>query len=110
MIQAVIYGWVFGIERGDREAHVGAHIRIPYIVQLLLKYVVPVYLGVIFVMFCKQNIPDYYAAIREDDVALMSLLLIVGLTAMLLLLIHVAGVRWIRDGRFANLDNDGENR
>ena len=61
-------------------------------------------------MFCKQNIPDYYAAIREDRVALMSLLLIAGLTAMLLLLIHLAGQRWIREGRFANLQNDGENK
>ena len=109
MIQAVIYGWVFGIERGDREAHVGAHIRIPYLVQILLKFVVPVYLGIIFVMFCRQNIPDYYESIRNDGVALMSLLLIAGITAMLLILIHLAGVRWIRDGRFANLDQDGVN-
>jgi len=106
MIQAVVYGWVFGIQRGDREAHIGAHIRIPYIVQILLKYVVPLYLGVIFVMFCVQEIPGYYASMREDSVALMSLLFIAGLIGMLLLLIHLAGLRWDRDGRFANLKNE----
>lgn len=108
MIQAVIYGWVFGIKNGDREVHIGAHIRIPFIVQILLKFVVPIYLGVIFVMFCYQNVPGYVESIRKDGVALMSLIFIFGLTVMMLLLIHVAGVRWIREGRFDNLDQDGE--
>ena len=58
LIQAILYGWVFGIERGDREAHMGAHIRIPWFVQLMLKYVVPVYLLVIFVAFCWQKLPS----------------------------------------------------
>lgn len=48
LVQSVVYGWIFGIERGEREAHIGAHIRIPRFVQYMLKYVVPVYLLVIF--------------------------------------------------------------
>ncbi len=58
MVQAFIYGWIFGIERGDREAHVGAHIRIPKFVQLLLKYVVPIYLMLLFAAFCYENLPS----------------------------------------------------
>ena len=57
LIQALIYGWVFGIKRGQEEAHEGAHIRIPWFVQLMLKYVVPVYLLVIFVCFCWEKMP-----------------------------------------------------
>jgi hypothetical protein len=58
LIQSIIYGWMFGIEAGEREAHEGAHIRIPRVVQYVLKYVVPVYLGVIFVAFCREKLPS----------------------------------------------------
>jgi len=56
MIQAIIYGWIFGIERGEQEAHVGAHMRIPRFVQYMLKFVVPVYLLFIFVGFCWNSV------------------------------------------------------
>lgn len=56
--QSVLYGWLFGIERGEREAHRGAHLRIPRVIQYVLKYVAPVYLLVIFVTFCFQNLPS----------------------------------------------------
>ncbi|TWU11024.1 sodium-dependent transporter [Allorhodopirellula heiligendammensis] len=116
MIQAVIYGWVLGIDRGEREAHVGAHIRIPHFVQLLLKYVVPVYLGAIFIAFCYLNvlgsndpktgeyIPGYWDQIMDDPVVMMSVLFIIGVTGLLLVLIHLAGENWIRDGKFDFLD------
>ena len=58
LIQSLIYGWIFGIERGHEEAHAGAHIRIPWFVQLMLKYVVPVYLLVIYVCFCWEKLPS----------------------------------------------------
>lgn len=59
LIQAIIYGWCFGIERGAEEAHVGAHMRIPHFVQLMLKYVVPVYVITIFAMFCWNSVPSH---------------------------------------------------
>lgn len=58
MIQSVLYGWVFGIERGEAEAHRGAHLRIPRVVQYLLKFFVPVYLMVIFLAFCYDKLPS----------------------------------------------------
>ena len=58
MFQALLYGWIFGIERGEYEAHQGAHIRIPRFVQYMLKYVVPVYLLVIFCAFVYEKIPS----------------------------------------------------
>jgi neurotransmitter:Na+ symporter, NSS family len=63
LIQSLIYGWAFGIERGEQEAHLGAHMRIPRFVQLMLKYVVPVYLIAIFSTFCWKNVPSH------DDLA-----------------------------------------
>ena len=66
-IQALVYGWIFGIEQGEREAHQGAHLRIPRIVQYLLKYVVPIYLLVLFAAFCYQNLPSRVTAPDNKD-------------------------------------------
>jgi NSS family neurotransmitter:Na+ symporter len=58
MFQTVLYGWIFGIERGHEELHQGANIRVPWAVQIVLKYIAPAYLFVIFVTFCWQNLPN----------------------------------------------------
>ncbi|WP_404305227.1 sodium-dependent transporter [Neorhodopirellula lusitana] len=122
LIQAVVYGWVFGIDEGERQAHIGAHIRIPRFVQYMLKYVVPVYLGGIFIAFCYLNVfgttdpttgeytPGYLDTLLNDSVALMSVIFIFCVMLFLLLMIHIAGNNWIRDGRFEFLKtSDDEN-
>jgi len=58
MIQAIMYGWIFGIRKGEIEAHHGAHIRIPRFVQWMLKFVVPVYLLTIFGLFTVEKLPS----------------------------------------------------
>jgi hypothetical protein len=63
MFQSVLYGWLFGIERGEEELHRGAHIRVPRLVQYLLKYVAPLYLLAIFVVFCWQALPSKQEAV-----------------------------------------------
>jgi len=105
MVQSILYGWVFGIDRGAREAHKGAHLRIPRLVQLMLKYVVPLYLLTIFITFCVQNVPDYVTSISEKPVALWSIFFIATILAFLLLMIHIAGRRWAAEGRFDHLDD-----
>ncbi len=117
MIQSIIYGWFFGIERGEREAHHGAYLRIPRFVQYMLKYVVPLYLGVIFVMFCLNNLRDsvdeagvvtegYVTKIKNDPIAFNSMIFIGGVAALLLVMVHIAGVRWAKEGRFEAALND----
>jgi SNF family Na+-dependent transporter len=105
MVQAILYGWIFGIEKGDREAHRGAHIRIPWFVQLMLKYLVPVYLLTIFIAFCIQNVPSYVTSISDSPVALASIIFIGVVLGFLLFMIHVAGQRWQREGRFRDLED-----
>jgi NSS family neurotransmitter:Na+ symporter len=56
MFQTVLYGWVFGIQRGHDELHMGANLRVPWVVQIVLKYISPAYLLVIFVTFCWQSV------------------------------------------------------
>ncbi|WP_372898813.1 sodium-dependent transporter [Stieleria sp.] len=116
MVQAVIYGWVFGIEQGAKESSQGSHIRIPTVVQYMLKYVVPVYLGVIFIAFAWENVLDktdpetgavtqgYLSKIADDEVILMSLLFIGGTIAFLTVMVHVAGIRWRQQGRFDQME------
>ena len=99
MFQALLYGWVFGIDRGEKEAHKGAHLRIPRFVQYMLKYVVPVYLVVIFAAFCYQSLPKYLQDISENQVAVLSIAFLGTVLVFLLLLIHIAGIRWKNQGR-----------
>jgi NSS family neurotransmitter:Na+ symporter len=110
-MQAILYGWVFGIEKGDEEAHKGAHIRIPWFVQLMLKYVTPVYLVVIFIGVCWTQGPDYAQTLNPwggtekfNPVALSSVLFIGTILGFVVLLIHLAGRRWQVEGRYHHLD------
>jgi hypothetical protein len=99
MIQAILYGWVFGIKRGEEELHRGAHIRIPTFVQWILKFVTPIYLVAIFAGVCYTKGRSYWDTLSEGGVPLYSILFIGGVFAFLLLLVHIAGRRWERDGR-----------
>lgn len=99
LIQAIIYGWVFGIERGAEESATGAHLKIPHFVQYMLKYVVPVFLLAIFSAFCINSLPGRLRVIAESNVALLSILLIAVVLGFLLLMIHIAGKRWAAEGK-----------
>jgi NSS family neurotransmitter:Na+ symporter len=48
-IEAIIFAWVFGIDKGWKELNSGAHIKVPVFFKFTLKYITPVYLIVIFV-------------------------------------------------------------
>ncbi len=108
MVQAILYGWVLGIEKGERELHEGAHIRIPFAVQLVLKFVTPLFLMGVFIMFCVYNASDYIASLQENPVAKMSVMLILMLFGFLLLLVHIAGIRWEKEGRFDQVFSEEE--
>lgn len=99
MFQTVLYGWVFGIERGEEEMHYGANMRVPRIVQYVLKYVSPVYLLFIFGMFCYQSLPGKLRAMSGDQVAMGSAAFIGTIMIFLLLLVRIAGRRWERAGK-----------
>jgi SNF family Na+-dependent transporter len=112
MIQSIMYGWIFGIKRGAEESSHGSHLSIPKPVQYMLKFVVPVYLVVIFIAFLFSKLPDsvdpetgetipgYLSLIADDRVVQMSLLFLGGTIAFLCVMVHIAGIRWIKQGRF----------
>lgn len=193
LFQSILYGWIFGIQRGEEEAHRGANLRIPRFVQYMLKYVVPVYLGIIFILFAWEKIPSkdvpyqfedepvyvatpvgidatpasippelasemttagielnekmvvatagdsqwdihaekdgplkfvlvkegekvqlyehkpgYFESILNSEVALLTMIFVAILIVFLLVLIHIAGIRWEAEGRFNKPDEEAE--
>ncbi len=48
MLEAILFAWVFGVDKGWKEINNGADIKIPNFFKFLLKYVTPVMLIIIF--------------------------------------------------------------
>ena len=46
-IEAIIFGWIFGIDRAWKEIHHGADIQLPLIFRFIIKYVTPTFLLII---------------------------------------------------------------
>ena len=53
--QTILFGWVFGVEKGMEELHRGAEIRIPGIFKPIIKYVTPLYLLAVFGLWLYKN-------------------------------------------------------
>lgn len=104
MIQTFMYGWVLGIEAGEREAHYGAHIRIPRFVQYMLKFVTPIYLLAIFIGVIYTQGPVYVETFKTNPVARLSVLFIMVTLGFLLVLANIAGKRWQAEGRYDAID------
>jgi SNF family Na+-dependent transporter len=93
-IEAIIFGWVFGIDRAWRETHYGADITIPRIFKFVIKYITPTLLLIILVTWTIQlAIPTLLMVdIPEKDRAWVigSRIFLVVFAAVLILLIHLA--------------------
>jgi SNF family Na+-dependent transporter len=103
MIQIVCFSWVFGIERGLREAHQGAQLRIPQFYGFIMKYVTPTYLLAVFIAFCWQNLPDWVRSVADEPLRQGAVTLIAGVALLLVGCTVVGERRWRRQG----LDVDG---
>jgi SNF family Na+-dependent transporter len=110
----IVFGWVMGIEKGWAEAHQGAEIRIPNIFKFIIKYVSPLYLLIIFVMWVLKDVfgwnpdtgqfkPTGYvldligsSESPPSDVARWSMVLIGVSFALTLYAVSRAAKRWSR--------------
>jgi hypothetical protein len=107
----VYFGWVMGIEHGWREAHKGAEIRIPGFFRFIMRYLSPLYLITIFALFVLFNVfgwnpqtgaftPTSYVSDlvgeQPNEVARLSIVLLVLILAFFVILIAQAGKRWDR--------------
>ena len=105
MAQIILFSWVFGIDRGWRELHSGASIKIPPVFKFIMKYVAPLYLLVIFIGFCVQNLGASLQAAWASTGSRVGIIVIV-VTLLLMLAVTMKGEkRW----RAAGLDIDDDN-
>jgi NSS family neurotransmitter:Na+ symporter len=54
LLEVFVFAWIFGVERGWGELHLGAQIRIPGVFKFILKYISPLALLAIFVGWALQ--------------------------------------------------------
>jgi SNF family Na+-dependent transporter len=54
LIETVLFAWVFGMDRGWREMHQGAELRVPRVFYYVIKYVTPVFLILILTGYVFQ--------------------------------------------------------
>jgi SNF family Na+-dependent transporter len=103
MVQIICFSWVFGIERGWKEAHTGAQMKIPGFYKIIMKYVAPAYLIIVFVAFSVQNLGGWIRGVAEEPLRQGALLLVVATIALLVVCTAIGEKRW----RAAGLDVDG---
>jgi SNF family Na+-dependent transporter len=107
----VLFGWVLGIERSWREMHRGAALRVPGFFRVVMRYVTPLYLVVIFTLFLLDKVvgwnfsfaapvfrrSGYVADLAGESpsaVARITVGFIAGVCVLGVVLVGVAGRRW----------------
>ncbi len=111
-ILIITFGWVVGIEKGWEEAHRGAELTIPSFFKFVMKYLSPLYLIGIFVLWVLFNVfgwnpttgefqPTAYVTdltgtngATPSPVARMSVGVIIIFTVFTFLLAALASKRW----------------
>ena len=66
-IQIIIFGWVIGIKQGLKMANQGALFKVPPIYGIIMKYVTPAFLLIIFALWTIQNVFGYNILTGEQD-------------------------------------------
>jgi SNF family Na+-dependent transporter len=117
-IQVIMFGWIMGIDKGFEEAHKGAAFRIPWIFRPILKYVSPLFLLTIFVLWVLFNVlgvnfeeggePQFSSYIRDlfiepHPIALATVGLILTVAVIFTVLIAISR-RYKTDGEREFLD------
>jgi hypothetical protein len=77
--------------------------QIPGVYKIVMKYVAPLYLIVVFLAFCVQNLGGWMQGVREEPLRQGALLLVAATTAALVVCTYLGERRW----RAAGLDVDG---
>jgi SNF family Na+-dependent transporter len=95
-VEVIMFAWVFGVDRGYDEVMHGAALKIPPAWKFIVKYVSPTFLLLVFVLFCINNLPDYWKTMTDptNRVPLYTVGVIVALLVFLTILVSIAGPRW----------------
>ncbi len=103
-VEIVLFSWIFGIDRGWKEMHIGADLRVPLIYKFIIKWVTPIFLFILLGWWAAteavptllmRDVADAPIAYDPDNIVYrwFSRLVMLGLLALGLYLIHQAWVR-----------------
>ncbi|MFC1692814.1 sodium-dependent transporter [Candidatus Latescibacterota bacterium] len=93
-IEAIIFGWIFGIDRAWKEIHRGADVKLPWIFRIVIKYITPSFLLIIlFTWTYQQAIPilKMEGVSPENRIwVMLTRILLISLIVVLIMLIKRA--------------------
>ena len=64
LAEIILFGWIFGIDKGWKEINRGSDIKVPTIFKFIIKYVTPLILGWVFF----ASIPDILNTITNKSI------------------------------------------
>jgi SNF family Na+-dependent transporter len=97
-VQIICFSWVFGIDRGWKEMHLGSNLQIPVVYKFIMKYVAPTYLLVVFAFFCFNNLPGGIANVAKSRLQQGALALVGAVLLFLLFCLVIGERRWRGQG------------
>ena len=99
-IEAILFAWVFGMDKAWKELHAGSDIRIPGIYRFIIKYITPVFLLTIIGFWLIDKEDGWLSKIRMTDVdpANHSFLIMtrIGLLGLMVFLALMVWIVWRR--------------
>jgi SNF family Na+-dependent transporter len=100
--QAIIFGWVLGVDKGFEELKRGAEINLPASMKFIIKYVSPSFLLAVFAAWCVQELPGRLKAIvtlpeEGPPVVAMSIGLILLVLTFFAFVVARANQKWDRE-------------
>jgi SNF family Na+-dependent transporter len=88
-VEIILFAWIFGMDRGWKEIHLGANIRVPLVYKYIIKFVTPLYLLLMWVFWSKQK---FWPVIKMEGVLPENKPYILGARLMILGLWILCGV------------------
>ena len=99
-VEAIMFGWVFGMDRAWEELHTGSDIKIPGVYRFIIKYITPLMLLTILVIWLWQKWADVVMMknIPPENVPFVIITRagLLGLFAFLLIMVWIV---WRRRGK-----------
>jgi hypothetical protein len=103
-VEIVLFSYVFGIDRGWKEMHVGADLRVPKIYRFVIKWVTPIFLFILLGWWLvteavptllMRDVEDAPIAYDPETIVYrwFSRIVMLGLLALGLYMIHQAWAR-----------------
>jgi len=66
LVEVIVFGWIFGIDRGWSEINRGARLRIPRAYRTVIRWIMPGMLAAILVAWALERLPDEISLARVE--------------------------------------------